>query len=71
MDMAAPVTTAGPARPAKTLDLGRCVVHHQPLALCEYVPSACPNDGLVFIPGVDGELDPSACLCPVCTGAVA
>lgn len=63
--------TAGTALPAKTPDLGRCVVHHQPLALCEYVPSACPNDGLVFIPGVDGELDPSACTCHVCTSAVA
>lgn len=49
----------------------RCGYHHIPMAACELIAATCPNDGLVFIPGVDGELDPSACLCPVCTAAVA
>jgi hypothetical protein len=70
MNMAAPVTTAGTALPAKTPDLGRCGFHHRPLAQCEHVPTICPRGGVEVQPSPEGPVV-YACTCPICVGQVA
>lgn len=64
--MAAPLDT-----PTDTgRDTRHCGYHHRPVALCELL-TTCPNDGLIPVPGADGDIDWSACLCHACTTAVA
>lgn len=65
--MAVTHLTAGTALPP---DTRHCGYHHRPTALCELL-ATCPNGGLVAVPGPDGDVDLSACLCPVCVAAVA
>jgi hypothetical protein len=70
LDMAAPVTTAGTALPAKTLDTRRCGYHHRPLASCELVSTVCPTGGVEVQPSPEGPTV-YACLCPICVERVA